>query len=58
MYCGRRNDATHDLAAFVCVVIPSAHECWLMLSGLAVPPCLCQAYDAMMLMMMGNPEWR
>lgn len=31
MYCGRRNDAAHDLAAFVSVVIPNAHESWLML---------------------------
>lgn len=26
VYCGRRNDAAHDLAVFVFVVIPNAHE--------------------------------
>lgn len=35
---GRRDGAAHDLAAFVCVVIPSTHERWLMLSGFAVVP--------------------
>lgn len=60
VYCGRRNDAAHDLAVFVCSrSSPAPTRCWLMFSGSAVsPPYLCQAYDVMMRMMMGNPEWR